>query len=190
MKRLVMALLMVSVSVSAQDAAKKKEIDAMLASYVESAKPVAEHGRLAELAGDWKITNKLWVDPAGAPAVSSGTGRGKLILGGRFLQLETDLKGEMGAEGMMVMGFDRRTNDFTMFGIDSSGTYSITAAGKWSDTLKGVMLSGSYAMPPSLQEQKYRFEWTRVSDKEHLFTLYFNFDGKDVRVGETRYVRS
>lgn len=189
MKHILVTLLMISATLSAQDAQKKSEADAMMDYYIETAKPVPEHKRLAELTGPWKVTTKLWFDPGAEPTTASGTGNGRTILGGRFLVLETDVKGAMNAESWTLFGFDRRTNDYTMVGVDSLGTYSITAAGKYDEALKGVALHGSYAQPPSGQEQKYRFHWTRPSDREHLLTLYFLTDGKDVLVAETRLVR-
>jgi hypothetical protein len=189
MKKMMVGCLFVAMSAFAQDATKKSDADAMMQMYIESAKPVAEHKRLAELSGPWKVTTKLWFDPAGEPQTATGTGVGRMILGGRFLEMTTDLKGALESESLTLYGFDRRTNDYTMIGIDTLGTYSISAAGKYDESQKGVVLRGSYAQPPTGQEQKYWFLWTRASENEHLLMLYFVMNGKDVRVAETRLVR-
>lgn len=190
MKRAIVALLLITVSAAAQEAAKKKaDQDAMMAFYIEAAKPVAEHGRLAELAGPWKVTTKLWFGPDAEPQISSGIGTGTMILGGRFLEMTTEMKGAMAHESLTIYGFDRRTSEYTLAGWDTLGTYYITAAGKHDDGRKGVVLHGSYAQPPNMQQQKYHFVWTKPSDKEHLMMLYFSTDGKDVRVAETRFTR-
>jgi hypothetical protein len=187
---MIVGLLLIAMSAGAQDAAKKKaDEDATMAYYVDAAKTVVEHARIAELSGPWKVTTKLWFDPSGEPQTSSGTGSGKLILGGRFLEMTTDTKGAFDSESLTIYGFDRRTSEYTMVGFDTLGTYSITAAGKHDEAQKGVVLQGSYAQPPNMQQQKYHFVWTKPSDKEHLFTLYFAIDGKDVRVAETRFTR-
>ena len=188
MKRMLAVLLVLSTSVAAEEPKKKSEAEAAMDYYVDQARPVGEHKRLAELAGSWKVTARLWFGP-GEPVISTGIGTGRMILGGRFLILETDVRGALDAETMTLMGFDRRTNQFTMTAADTIGTYTITAAGKYDDGKKGVVLHGSYAQPPSGQEQKYWFLWTRPSDKEHLLTLYFVTDGKDMLVAETRMVR-
>lgn len=193
-KRMIAGLLLIALTsamsaLAQDDAAKKKaEEDAMMAYYVESAKPVAEHARLAELTGPWKVTTKLWFG-SGEPQTVTGTGSGRLILGGRFVELLADTKGAFDQEALTIFGFDRRTSDYTMVGFDTLGTYYITAAGKYDEAQKGVVLHGSYAQPPNLQQQKYHFVWTRPSEKEHVMTLYFAMDGKDVRVAETRFVR-
>ena len=184
MKRMIVGLLLIAVSAGAQEKAPPDP----MAYYIEMAKPVAEHARLAELTGPWKITTKLWFGP-GEPTTGSGTGSGKMILGGRFLEFTTELKGALASESVSIYGFDRRTNDYTLVGIDTLGTYYITAAGKYDEAQKAIVLSGSYAQPPSMTQTSYRFVWTKPSEKEHLMTLYFTMDGKDVRVGETHFTR-
>lgn len=188
MKRLLVALLLATIPAAAHEP-KKSEAEAMMDFYIEQAKPVAAHQRLAELAGPWKITTRLWFDPSGEPQTASGTGSGRMILGGRFLQLDTAVGGAFAAETLTILGFDRRTDDYTLVGYDTLGTYYITAAGKYDPAQKAVVLHGSYAQPPSGNEQKYRFAWSTLSPREHLLTLYFTMGGKEVRVAETRFHR-
>lgn len=188
MKRVLIALLL-CVPMTAQETPKKSEADAMMEMYVEAAKPVAEHKRLHELAGPWKVTTSLWFEPDAPAHTATGTGVGKLILGGRFLQLDKSVSGAMNEEAMTIFGFDRRTNDFTLIGFDTLGTYYITAAGKHDEARKGVVFHGSYLQPPGNTEQKYHFVWQKLSDREHLLTLYFTMGTKDVRVAETRLER-
>lgn len=185
MKRLIV-LLLLAVPLLAQEA-KKSESDAMMEAYVEAAKPVAEHERIAELAGPWKVTTRFWFGPD--TMTSTGKGEGRMVLGGRFLVLDTDTKGAFDAQSMTIYGFDRRTSDYTLVGYDTLGTYYITAAGKYDAAGKGVVLRGSYKQPPANTEQAYRFVWTRPSETEHLLTLFFLMDGKDVRIAETRLER-
>ena len=171
-------LLLFSTTLSAQDS---------MADYIEAARPVEEHERLAELTGPWNVTTRFWFEKPDEPLVSSGTGTGRLILGGRFLVLETDTRGAFEAQSMTLLGFDRRTSEFTLVGADTLGTYTISAAGK--GDAQRVTMRGSYAQPPSGKMQKYTFVWTRPSEREHLLTLFFDLAGKEVRVAETRMVR-
>lgn len=184
MRQMTVAVLFIAMSAAAQEAAQDP-----LAYYIETAKPVAEHARLAELSGPWKVASKLWFGP-GDPQISTGTGSGRMILGGRFLELTATTKGALDSEHVTIYGFDRRTSDYTLVGMDTLGTYYITAAGKYDQAEKGIVLHGSYAQPPSMKETKYRFVWTKPGEKEHLFTLFFTMtDGKEMRVAETRFTR-
>jgi len=188
MKRLLVVLMLTAFTVTAQEAEKKKsEGDAMMEYYIEQAKPVEEHKRLAELAGPWKATSTMWFGDTAQSSKGNATGR--MILGGRFLELGADMRGELNAEFLTLMGFDRRTGDYTMVGFDTVGTYYITAAGKYDAAKKAVTLHGSYLQQPANVMQPYYFVWTNPNPREHLMTLYFTMGGKDVRVAETRYVR-
>lgn len=188
---LLLIALLVTATAHAQESAPKEktEAEAIMEAYVEAAKPVAEHQRLAELSGPWNVTTSLWFGPEAPEQKSTGSGSGRMILGGRFLQLDTTVRGAMNHEAVTIMGYDRRTGEYTMFGIDTLGTYSITAKGRYDARRQAIVLDGSYAQPPSGNEQKYRFVLTSPSSREHLMTLFFEMDGKDVRVAETRYTR-
>jgi hypothetical protein len=191
-KTLVAVLMMAALPLAAQEQKKPDAAPAAdpMAAYIEMAKPVAEHKRLEEMAGRWNVTTSLWFDPAGKPVVSSGTGVGRMILGGRFLSLENDVGGQLPSQSLTIYGFDRRTNDFTLVGYDTLGTYYIEAAGKRDEAQNGIVLHGSYLQPPANREQKYRFVWTRPSADEHLTTLHFLIGEQWVRIAETRMTRA
>jgi hypothetical protein len=191
MKRLsVVLVLLLAVPALAQDAKKQPSEAEIMAMYAEMAQPVAEHKRITDLAGSWKVTTKLWFDPAGQPMTATGTGVAKPILGGRFVQIDTTLAGTPASESMSVVGFDRRTNEYTLVGFDTLGTYYITAAGKYDEAQKSILLSGSYLQPPANVPQKYRFAWKMASADENVLVLYFATpDGKEARVAETTMAR-
>lgn len=47
------------------------------------------HATLARLVGAWEGPTKTWMDPDAAPAVSTTRAQATLLLGGRFLELDT-----------------------------------------------------------------------------------------------------
>jgi Protein of unknown function (DUF1579) len=193
MKRLItLVAILFAFPLAAQQQQPPEKVDpaAMMEMYKELGKPADGHARLTGLTGRWTVTNRLWFDPAGEAVAGSGPGTGRMILGGRFLQLDANVGGAYPMESLTVLGFDRRFNEYTLAGFDSTGTYFITAAGKWDETAKQVVLEGSYAMPPTNEQQKYRFVWTSASRDEHLFRLDFLNAGKWVRVAETQLSRA
>ncbi|HWW61707.1 MAG TPA: DUF1579 family protein, partial [Thermoanaerobaculia bacterium] len=146
--------------------------ETMLDAYAEAAKTVPEHKRLAELAGKWNVTTKFWMDPAKAPSITTGKATNTLVLGGRFLSSAAQTAGGgLSYEALTIFGFDRRTDDYTLTGYDSMGTYSIAAAGKFDALRNGVALAGSYLQPPEMKEQQYLFVWSHPSKDLHIFTL-------------------
>ena len=192
MKRMTVTLLVVAVCAAliAQEP-KKPTADEMMAMYIDMAKPVAAHERLRSFAGKWDLTMKFWMDPQQPAQEYRGSATGKMILGGRFLQVDGRTTGGMESESLTLFGFDRRTDDYTMVGYDTLGTYYITAAGKPNAQDKSIVLNGSYAQPPHGGEQKYRFVWQTPTPDHHTLTLYFATpDGKEMRVAEMAYHRA
>lgn len=136
--RLWLALGFVLATIEAPDAQQPQQptpeqIQAMLAEMM----PGAEHRILAGLEGRWslEITYNMG-GPQAKPVTTRGTATNRMILGGRFLQSEGVSDNPMGpafgdakVETMSIYGFDRRTKEFTMIGLDTLGTYWVTAAG-------------------------------------------------------------
>jgi hypothetical protein len=167
------------------DDKKKTDGEAMMEMYVEMAKPVASHDRLHAYTGKWNVTSKMWMSPGEPPMSAKGSATGRMILGGRFLQLDTNLGGPFPADSLTILGFDRRTNDYTMVGYDTLGTYYITAAGKHDARMNALVLDGSYAQPPHGGLQTYRFVFDQPRATEQRLRLYFAMpDGKDMLVNE------
>jgi hypothetical protein len=185
---LVIVLLLLPGLAAAQEQ-KKSASDEMMQTYIEAAKPVAGHERLKAFTGKWNVAVKFWMAPGDPPMTAAGTATGRMILGGRFVQFEAKTEHPFPSESLTMLGFDRRTNDYTIVGFDNLGTYYITAAGKPEGP--DVVLHGSYLQPPSMQEQKYRFVWESPSADEQVMTLYFALpEGKEMRVAEMRYTRA
>jgi hypothetical protein len=178
-----------AVSAAAQDK-KKSHSEAMMEMYAELAKPVASHDRLHTFAGKWNVVSKMWMSPGAPPLSAKGTAKGHMILGGRFLQLDTSLSGPFASDSLTILGFDRRTSDYTMVGYDTMGTYYITAAGKHDVAKNALVLDGSYAQPPHGGMQSYRFVLDQPRASEHRMRLYFTMpDGKDMLVNEVVMTR-
>lgn len=98
--------------------------------------PVAEHGWLKRLEGEWTLEGEATPGPGKAPLKSTGTETAKM-LGGFFLVTDLEGKGEMGAmKARMVVGYDVKTKKYTgSWASDMEGTlwiYSgeVDASGK------------------------------------------------------------
>lgn len=81
-----------------------------------------------------------------------------MILGGRFLLMESKSgEGEMYTETFNLAGFDRRHKKYTTIGLDTWGTYYVTAAGSYNDTTKTLKMYGEDQDPVMGFTQKYDF---------------------------------
>lgn len=122
----------------AQSQLSPAEIEKML----EPLRPTTEHKELAGLEGRWILEATFLM--GGPPMKASGSMTNRMILGGRFLVSEGTSNNPSGIGDptiglMSIYGFDRRTNDFTIVGYDTMGTYYVTAAGKKTPEGKIVM---------------------------------------------------
>jgi hypothetical protein len=115
----------------------------MMAKMMELAKPGENHKMLADLAGTWSYTVKMWMnpDPQAPPMTSTGTAIRKPItgMGGRYFQM--DVTGHMkmpGADGKMkdmefkgmsIEGYDNVKQKFVGSWIDNMGTMIMMSEG-------------------------------------------------------------
>jgi hypothetical protein len=126
---ILLAIVLSASTAFAQTQPSPAEIEKML----ESLRPTTEHGELARLEGRWTVEGTFLM--GGPPIKASGSMTNRMILGGRFLVSEGTSNNPSGIGDptiglMSIYGFDRRTNDFTIVGYDTLGTYYVTAAGK------------------------------------------------------------
>ncbi len=171
-----LALALLSTSILAQDEAEEQQGAGaeMMAAYMEMAKPGPEHQRLADLAGEWKQSLKIWHEPGGEPVLMEGKVTNTMILGGRFLE-SRGVSGEepMQTEGVNIIGFDRRYGHYTIILMDSWGTYYVTAAGTFDDSSRTIVMSGE-AMNPVLGHLEEYDMILRFTDKDtYVFEIVF-----------------
>jgi len=104
------------------------DMDQMMAMFEAASKPDADqHAMLKKMAGDWTITAKFKMDPNSPPEVSKGTSKNTLVLGGRQLMAEVDMKMMfMGEEreftGVGMMGYNKSTKEFENIWTDTMST--------------------------------------------------------------------
>ena len=181
MKRMILiatALLAAAVlsnPVSGPAIAQEKPNDEKMAAYMALAKPGPEHQQLAARVGKWNVETKLWMEPGKSQAMTfKGTAENHLILGGRFLVTEAKSgSGPMSVELMIVSGFDRRSNKFTVVAFDSEGTYWVSAAGPYDESRKAVVMHGEDEDPVMGGTQKYDFVTRTINPDQYVTEVIF-----------------
>ena len=164
---------------------------------LEATKPSAEHQELAALAGRW--TQDITYSMGGAPMKATGSVTNRMILGGRFLLSEGSSVnppgwgfGEGTVEVLNILGFDRRTQDFTIVGYDTMGTYYVTAAGKKRDP-HTIVMSGETLdeTPGSKESRQYDFVLKTIDADTYLIDINFKNPGQpDLTVVSITYRRA
>ena len=167
---------------------------------MEMAKPNENHKLLADTAGNWDYTVKMWMngDSSSKPQLSKGTAVRRAIMGGRFVTMEVNGKIDMPDEtgkmksmdfkGMGLEGYDNAKKKFTGAWIDSMGTGIMTSEGDYDAASKTFSFNGEYEMMPGMK-MKIR-ETLKLTDKDHMvFEWYEDRGGKEVKTMEIDYTR-
>lgn len=115
---------------SRQQQPTPEQMAEMMRRHRELAQPGPEHERLAAMTGTWDVELKMWPAPGAEPVTSAGTMSAETIIGGRFLVQTMSLADtDPGGEQMSIIGFDRRSGEYIVMGMDTAGTYWVTARG-------------------------------------------------------------
>ena len=155
--------------------AEKPSKDEMIAAMEQLSAPSKEHEVLAAMAGEFASSGKASFGP-GMDMAWKGTEHAKMILGGRFL--EVDFKADTGEKpainGKTIYGFDTRSKKYTVWGIDTLGTYSVSAEGDYDAGTKTLTLEGTNKE----QGQEIKFKYVIAGDeKSRKLQIWFDIPG-------------
>lgn len=159
---------------AAQDAQPEMppEAAAMMEAYVAAGKPGEHHRKLEPLVGEWKITNRSWMDPSGEPIVSEGKARKEWDLDKRFIREELWGVSPMGDyRGVGYLGYDNATDQYQGVWMSSMATGMILYTGQMSADGKTLTCAGKESDPVS--GAVLDFEMTIVIDSPDKHTLTF-----------------
>jgi hypothetical protein len=186
---ILIALLLCTSLVAAQDRpAEKKQppppmpggqsMEEMMKQAQQMAAPAEQHQRLATREGRWKVSG-MFIMPGAPPMAFTGTSDAKMILGGRFLQINGSAQSAnpgMNSESLTVIGFDKRTGKYTMWSVDTYGTYSISATGEHDDATNTTTLLGENE-EPGMGKVPFKFVIKTVDDDHYTLELHMQFPG-------------
>ena len=164
---------------------------AAMAEMLKYANPGPMHELLKSFAGTWKTSNKTWMGP-GDPVLSEGTCKREMIIGNRFLQ--STYKGVMmdqPFEGVELLGFDQRKNEFVSVWIDNMGTgFMMSKGGQVDPTGKVITVNMDMDDPVTKKVVPYKMVTKIVDANKHVFTMVGVRDGKEMTEMEITYTRA
>ena len=171
----------------------------MMKMMFEMAKLNDNHKLLAEMAGNWNYTVKMWMDPSKPPSESKGTATRKAEMGGRYFIMEATGKFSMpGPDGKMQQfdfkgrsteAYDNAKQKFVGAWIDNMGTGIMMSEGTYDAATKTFTYYANYDMAPGLQT-KIR-ETVKITDKDHHVMEWFEQrGGQEVKSMEIAYTRA
>jgi hypothetical protein len=132
---------------------------------------------LEGLAGRWKSkVHVIQANPDAAPVQDfEGTADGKLIMGGRFVQVahQASVNGSS-FEGLNVIGFDNVINRYVSSWVDNSSNAIIHAVGTYDAAKKQLTLEAHYSDPVSRRLTIARTVTTFVDAKTWTYDEYIS----------------
>jgi hypothetical protein len=149
------------------------------------------HQFFAKIAGTWKGTSKLWLEPDVLADESPVQGSIQLVLDGRFALYLYEGSIESEAQhGIFTFGYNTILNRFEASWIDSFHNNTAIMFCEGSEKENGFQVLGSYTDPTGGPDWGWRTEVT-LEDADHLTISAYNIDpeGNDAKATEARLVR-
>ena len=188
-------------STSSAPSAGQMDPNEMMKQMMELAKLNENHKLLADLAGTWTYTIKMWMnpDPNAKPEESKGTSVTKSMMEGRFFVTDVTGKMEMPGpdgkkkettfKGMGTDGYDNVKKKFVGSWVDNMGTGIMMSEGTYDPATKTFTYTAEYEAIPGMKT-KIR-EVLKMTDKDHhLFEWYEDRGGKEAKTMEIAYTRA
>jgi len=149
-----------------------------------------EHQRLAKLVGDWDVA---WTNDGrdGDLRDARGTATGKLLLGGRYVQVEFKLQVQ-GASfaAVQLFGFDALHQQFTSSWRDELSTWAVDCAGvPTKDAPDLIEFAGSLCDVHDPTGRAFRLRLDLRQEGVVLVELRDTLDGRDHVLQRQRWTR-
>ncbi len=189
MKKFLVTFLLISVcSLYAQE--DKAQMDENMKAWTEYMTPGEMHKMLAENSGEWKTSTKAWMAPDTEPMLSEGSVKAEMLMGGRYLKMEhSGTSMGMPFNGISIEGYDNVKKKFVNIWIDDMGTGIARSEGTYDADNKTITYNGVMSDPMSKGDIKFKSVLEIVDKDKSIFTMYMNYEGKEMKWMEMTYTR-
>jgi uncharacterized protein DUF1579 len=149
------------------------------------------HHFLAQLAGGWTGTSKLWLEPDKLTDESQIIGNIQIILEGRFALFlyQSSIEGEP-QHGLFTFGYNTLTDQYEASWVDSfhNNTAIMFCIGNAIEN--GFAVTGTYPDPTGGPDWSWRTE-VELVDRDHLIITAYNIhaEGGEAKATEARLIR-
>lgn len=168
----------------------KKSRAELLEEYRRHAAPGPRHELLRTLAGEWTTSMKAWSHPDLPPVASRGEASGRLLYGGRYVDLETRGK-SMGLAFTLrqILGHDNAAQRFELTVLGDTTTALHSAHGPSRDAGRTIRVTGRIVDAVSGAREVTHVFRIESADR-FVFESWDTLpDGRRFKVVETVYTR-
>jgi len=153
--------------------------------------PSTPHHFLAQLAGGWSGTSKLWLEPEKLLDEAPLVGNIQIVLDGRFALFlyQTSVEGEA-QHGMFTFGYNTTLEQYETSWLDSwhNNTANMFCVGSAREN--GFIVLGNFPDPNEGPDWGWRTE-VELVDKDHLTITAYNItpEGEEAKATEAQLTR-
>jgi hypothetical protein len=153
------------------------------------------HAHLTAFVGEWTVTSRFWATPDAEPVTSTGSASNRLILGGRFVQLDYsgDLPAAGGADaftGHGLLGYDNLEQWHVAVWVDSLTTAVLAQQGVCDADGRQLTLTGTFTDAVTGEKRTARSVYRVESDTRYVHEMHLpDADGREYRALEVVHVR-
>jgi len=178
-----------------------EDMQKMMQQMAELSKLNENHKMLADTAGTWNYSVKMWMDgnSSAKPQESKGTATRKMIMNGRFLVGDyTGIMKMPGPDGKMkdvtfkgmgLEAYDNVKKKFVATWMDNMGTGIMTMEGDYDPATKSITSTGEEEVMPGMKTQIRSV--TKFPDKDHMtLEWYENHGGAEKKTMEINYIKA
>jgi len=121
---------------------------ALMEAWAKASSPGAPHQGLAVMAGRWRTTTRLWMDPGAEPQSAEGVATREMLFDGRVLQerIQTVMMGDL-FEGQAQTGFDNVAGRYWTTWMDNMSTGCYLAEGTRDEETGAITFRGEITDP-------------------------------------------
>ncbi len=175
-----LAVLLILFTASFNWALQNQEENKAMENWMKYSTPGQPHQFLAKQEGDWDVAVKTWMQPGNPPSESGWMAHGKMILGGRYLQIQ--YKGMMMGmpyEAMTTTAFDNHLQSFITSWIDNMGTGVNQGRGILDNTGKVLTETGEMYDPMMGHNMDMKTVTTLTSKDSFTVIMFHSMAGSE-----------
>ena len=169
-----LAVLLIFFTASFNWALQNQDENKAMENWMKYSTPGLPHHFLAKQKGDWDVAVKMWMQPGAPPSESEWMAHGKMILGGRYLQIQ--YKGMMMGmqyEAITTTAFDNHLKSFITSWIDNMGTGVYQGRGILDSTGKVLTETGEM-YDPMMGHNMDMKTVTTLTSRDHFTVVMFH----------------
>jgi len=150
----------------------------------------SQHRQLSGFAGQWRVEQSFWPSPGAEPVVEHGVAVFKMVLGGRHLEQDLQIRSSTPFQGLGFTGFDNVSRKYYASWMDTNFTDVLVLRGDFDAASNTYTFKGGMPDPAKPGASIPVRQVMRVVDPKHFSVGYFETrNGQEALVVKLEYSR-